>query len=291
MKDQNELSSRTRSGISLIEQLKNLYTPRCNHAQEQHREIKLSYQDDLLEIIDRLIEKIYSGETVTVDQELYELTANELFESVERGFGTTLKVAEGADLEMLRKLRENIYVFSGFKTYNMLQEASALLLDENGARRTFAQFRDEILKLNQEYNVNFLRAEYNHATASSRMAAKWTQILSQADALPLLQYITAGDSRVRESHRPLDKVILPVTHPFWNSYMPPNDWGCRCTVRQLAEGERTRPQDIPEPQLKEMFLGNPGKDGVIFPRTHPYYNIANQDDADNNFGLNIPIYE
>lgn len=170
----------------------------------------------------------------------------------------------------------------------MLREASDLLLDESGTRRTFNQFRDEILKLNQAYNVDFLRAEYNHATASSRMASKWVQIINNADTLPLLQYVTAGDSRVRQSHRPMDKVTLPVTHPFWNTYLPPNDWGCRCSVRQLAEGERTRSEDIPETQLKDMFKGNAGKDGVIFPATHPYYNISNRDDAENNFGLNIP---
>ncbi|MBL6448564.1 minor capsid protein [Fulvivirga sp. 29W222] len=274
--------------LTLVGQLKQLYSPRCNHAQERHREIKLTYQDDLTKIIEKLIEKIYNGESVAIDQELYELTAKELFGAVEQGFGMSMEIAEGANLEMLGKLRENVYVFSGFKNYQMLREATDLLIDENGARRSFSQFRDMVLKLNQEYNVNFLRAEYNHATASSRMASKWVQILSQAETLPLLEYITAGDSRVRESHKTMDRVILPVTHPFWDKYMPPNDWGCRCTVRQLAEGDRTKPQDIPEPQLKEMFLSNPGKDGVVFPSTHPYYNIVNPEDADNNFGLNIP---
>ena len=39
---------------------------------------------------------------------------------------------------------------------------------------------------------------------------------------------------MRASHAKLNKIILPVEHSFWDTYMPPNDWNCRCNVRQLA---------------------------------------------------------
>lgn len=210
---------------------------------------------------------------------------------MEKGFGVTLEAAEGSDLAALTKLRENVYIFSGFKTYHMLREATDLLTDESGVLRSFSDFKAEILKLNSQYNVQFLEAEYNHAVASSQMASKWKNIQENVDTLPLLQYITAGDSRVRESHRKLDKITLQADHPFWDTYLPPNDWGCRCSVRQIAEGDITRADELQDmPELKEMFKINSGKNGVVFPSHHPYYTVSpgDQDNADNNFGLDIP---
>jgi uncharacterized protein with gpF-like domain len=105
--------------------------------------------------------------------------------------------------------------------------------------------------------------------------------------LPLLQYVTAGDSRVRQSHKKLDKIILPMDHPFWDTHYPPNDWNCRCTVKQLAEGEQSILRMDELPQLKPEFSTNTGKARTIFPKNHPYYNAREEDAgaAANNFGL------
>lgn len=236
---------------------------------------------------------IRSGEITSgdVDQELFELTGDMLFRGVKRGFRLDIQ-PESARESLLKTLRENVYVFSGFKTYQFLREATDLLIDEQtGTIRPFDEFARLIKSLNEEYNVHFLRSEYNHANASARMAEKWTQITENAETLPLLQYVDAGDARVRASHRRLNKITLPVNHPFWQEYYPPNDWNCRCTVRQLVDGQTTTPQELQDlPELKEMFALNAGTSGVVFPPSHPYYDVARQDEANarNNFGLDIP---
>ncbi|MGD1960542.1 MAG: phage minor head protein [Fulvivirga sp.] len=236
---------------------------------------------------------LYDGQLAPgdVDEELYNLTAQELMAGVERGLGTTLAKADDNLKPLIDNLRNNVYVFSGFKTYHQLREATDLLVDDLGRVRSFNDFKTKVLELSKQYNTNFLRSEYNHAIASAQMAKKWRDIEADREALPLLQYITAGDSRVRQSHRPLDLVTLPVDHPFWDTYMPPNDWGCRCSVRQLAEGTQTRIDKLQSaPELKEMFRLNTGKDQIIFPRSHPYYTVLRQHEsaARNNFGLDIP---
>lgn len=266
-----------------------LYLTSCGHGFKP-ASLALSYKKDLADLIEEIIRRIYSGEIQPgdVSPELWELISTELNRGVLQGFkGVKPSLAHEA---MLQALTRDVQVFSGFKTYQMLREATNLLVDPvTHSVRPFARFRDEILKLNAEYNLNFLRAEYNHAIGAARMAGKWSDITEKASVLPLLQYITAGDARVRESHRRLDGITLPIDHWFWKEYMPPNDWNCRCNVKQLPAGEQSVVKREDLPQLKESFKFNPGLERVIFPRNHPYYQVQAEDQAraDDNFGLPI----
>lgn len=255
--------------------------------------ITLSYKSELDAIIERIIEQVRNGtlKAGDVDPELWTLVNERLFAGVEAGYGTQLASANRAsDVNMLTQLRKNVAVFSGFKNYQFLRQATDLLIDPvSNNVKPFAAFKNDILALNNEYNVNFLAAEYNHAVATSQMASKWNDFNEDKGALPLLQYFTVGDARVRVSHQPLDGIIKPVDDPFWDVYMPPNDWNCRCTVKQLAEGEISKTTTDKLPQLKPMFKNNPGKSGVVFPDTHPYFDVKPEDQerADDNFGLTI----
>lgn len=51
------------------------------------------------------------------------------------------------------------------------------------------------------------------------------------------EYRTQRDERVREGHSALDGMRLPRAHPLWNRYMPPWDWGCRCFLIPIYEGD------------------------------------------------------
>ena len=138
--------------------------------------------------------------------------------------------------EMKRRLDDDVYLFSGFKTYHELKEASSLLRDNDGQLKPFNRFYNDISAIKQDYNKNWLQAEYIFATQSSVMAAKWKDQEAGSDRYNL-QYRTAGDSRVRPEHRVLDKTTLPASNPFWNEYYPPNGWRCRCTVVQVRKGK------------------------------------------------------
>lgn len=249
----------------------------------------LSFSSDL----DKIIEQVMDGSLKAgdVDPALWRLVTDRLFDGVEEGFGTKLEKSNLAseEVELLRKMKGNVAVFSGFKNYQFLRLATDLLTDAAGNLKSFTAFRNDILALNAQYNVNFLSAEYNHAVASGQSARKWQQAVADKGTLPLLQYLTAGDGRVRPPHDALDLIIKPVDDPFWDKYLPPNGWNCRCTTRQLPEGPITITQDDKLPQFQPMFLNNTGKNGVVFPSSHPYFNIdpAHQDRADNNFGLPI----
>lgn len=180
----------------------------------------------------------------------------------------------------VQRLKESNYVFSGFKTFHELNEAFPSLLDEDGSRKSFERFLNDVQKVNKKYNRQYLNAEYNFAVASSQMASKWQAWWTDEDRdRYLLQYRTVGDERVRESHRMLHNVTLPITSKFWDYYMPPNNWNCRCTVERVRRGKYTESNEAQAMNAgsqatagkhQEMMRFNPGKQMACFPFYNPY---------------------
>lgn len=178
---------------------------------------------------------------------------------------------------MKRDLRENIYVFSGAKTYAELKELSGLLLDGDGNIKPFYKFWQEVQGVHTDYNRNYLEAEYIFATQSAQMASKWNEFEADGDRYNL-QYRTAYDDRVRESHRLLHDTTLPPSDPFWEKYFPPNGWRCRCTAVQVRKTKYPESNSTQAQQLgsdatdgkDNIFRFNPGKESVVFPAHHPY---------------------
>lgn len=179
---------------------------------------------------------------------------------------------------MRKRLQRSDYIFSGMKTFHELNEAFPSLLDENGNRKSFEQFLNDVQSIDSTYNRNYLRAEYNFVQASANMAAKWEDFMRDGDRYNL-QYRTAGDDKVRPEHAALDRVTLPITDPFWEEYYPPNGWNCRCTVVQvrkskypvtphdeaMALGEEATGKDT-----KGIFRFNAGLEQKSVPDYNPY---------------------
>ena len=108
---------------------------------------------------------------------------------------------------MRKRLERSDYVFSGLKTFHELNEAFPSLLDENGNRKTFERFLNDVRKIDETYNSDYLRAEFTFVQASAEMAAKWERFMQDGDRY-YLQYRTAGGAKVRP---PLQKKGRP--HP------------------------------------------------------------------------------
>lgn len=190
--------------------------------------------------------------------------------------------------EMSRKLDEDVFVFSGCKTYHELKEASQLLVDDKGHVKSLQQFTEDIKSLHPTYNELYLEAEREFAIHSAQSAAQWAAIEADGDRYDLT-YRTAGDDKVRASHVILNGITLPPSHPFWLHYMPPNGWRCRCRAIQSRRGKYVRTDDTEAMKAgeqattdldkkgrnrAEMFRFNPGKQRIVFPPHHPYYTLS-----------------
>ena len=135
-------------------------------------------------------------------------------------------------------LDNNAFIFSGFRTYHSLRELGLSLTDKKGNILPLEEFRQEVRKVHDKYNVNYLEAEYEHAVGASLMADRWYE-QQQGGEKYNLQYRTAGDNRVRPDHEALEGITLPKSDKFWSEYYPPNGWRCRCDVVEVS------PEDYP----------------------------------------------
>ena len=181
-------------------------------------------------------------------------------------------------------LENNAFIFSGFKAYHTLREVGLSLLADTGHIKPFEDFLHDVGKINAEYNHNYLYAEYNHAVGASLMAERWQQIEKDGDRYDL-QYRTAMDNRVREDHVALHGTTLPPSDPFWDLYLPPNGWNCRCTAVQVRKGkyERSDPalamlrgNNCTLNAKQQIFRFNPGKTLELFPPKHPYFKAPDE---------------
>lgn len=95
-----------------------------------------------------------------------------------------------------------------------------------------------------------LKVIFDANLRSARAAGQWQRAERTKAALPYLLY-QLGPSRVhRKDHVQYAGTLLPVDHPWWDSHMPPNGWGCKCRVRQVsrAEYDQLKRDGVPAPR-------------------------------------------
>lgn len=219
-------------------------------------------------------------------RELIDKTTDALKQGVDFGLAENV-----IPKEMSEKLDRDVFVFSGCKTYQELREASQLLRDERGQVKPFRSFFEEVKTLHPTYNEQYLEAEYDFAVGSAQAAAQWAQIEQDGDDYDL-QYRTSGGASVRPTHAALNGVTLPSSDPFWDLYYPKNGWNCHCVAVQVRRGKypqsdrntaislgeaATTDLDSKGRNRAEMFRFNTGKERVVFPNNHPYYQLPAKD--------------
>ncbi|HUH26421.1 MAG TPA: phage minor head protein [Flavobacterium sp.] len=162
------------------------------------------------------------------------------------------------------------------------------MINKDGKIKSQAQLEHELNKLNVTYNNNYLEAERQFAISSAISADKWTQVNERYN----LQYRTVNDNKVRDEHRVLHDITLPVQDEFWKKYYPPNGWRCRCVAVQVrktkyAESDGAKAMELGDKATMqigkdgknrlEIFRFNPGASLKLMPPEHPYNKVTGAD--------------
>lgn len=170
--------------------------------------------------------------------------------------------------EFIKEFRHNTAVFAAFKNHRQTKEIIAALYDEQGNLRSFHEFKKRALKISKDYNVNWLRTEYNTAVRAARSAVNYRKFLEAEHLYPNLEYIESTAKKKREAHLEYVGTVLPIRHPWWETHMPPSDWNCACSVRQTDKEATPVPG---EELVPPVFQNNPGKTAEFVKLDeHPY---------------------
>lgn len=244
---------------------------------------------------DELFAGIFAGtiSLLSLPPDLYAAIGATLFGSVIDGFGASLAQLEERliRLGLLKDFQTNTFAFSAAKTFQQVKDMSAQVF-KGGQKVPFGEFKRSADQVFGIYNTTWLNVEQRTAVNQAFAGQQWMGIQEQKEDLPLLQFQTVGDDRVRDDHQALDNTVKKVDDPFWDSFMPPIDWNCRCIVQQLGEGDAEispeKKSSFEKPN--KLFNMNPGKDRLIFREDHPYFKVADRFEVfkSQNFGLTLP---
>lgn len=149
------------------------------------------------------------------------------------GYGKRLSEAafDAPDHLMLAMMEQNLFDFSAGKTEARLASLKDLLIDyKEGRLRSFDEFKEEAEKMSDKFNAKYLRTEYNLSVAVGQNSASFMRMWADKDDNPYMQYITAGDANVRDSHAVLNNKIFNINDSEARNLIPPNGYGCRCEM-------------------------------------------------------------
>jgi len=204
--------------------------------------------------------KVYAGiaegikPDTLIQKELFDYTYRMLEKGITQVYGN-LKY-DDKQFEFAQRLKRNAARFAGYKSaWQTAQLKSAK--------------PEAYAKINKAYNNLWMRSEYVHTVRSARTAQNYRKYLEDADIYPYLEYMPSKSAEPRADHKKLYGIIKPIEDSFWDTYMPPIDWGCKCSVAQRRRdtGSAELPDDAPKPPA--AMRNNPGKKGELFTDEHP----------------------
>ncbi len=245
-------------------------------------------QDDLFDKIRLRVVTVFSLSLLLYDDIVSGLQAG-LFE----GFGGGLDRFDNQPSKkaLLERLNINIHRLSAAKNFQQTNDMANFILDDKGFIRSFNDFKKDVKPIFDKYNDTWFKAEFDTIVAQGQAASQWVDIQNNKETLPLLEYQTADDEKVRPQHAAWDDIVRTVDDPFWNRHFPPNGFNCRCIVKQLSEGTVTSIASVDKLPSDDIFALNFGKDEFVFKTTgagpHPYFK-APANLKRNNFGLPLP---
>lgn len=224
------------------------------------------------DIYAEIARQLIRGEDLNTDA-LYNKTAAQLVEAMNKGFGGTSFDDEDGRFKLQQAFQRNIEQFSYAKTLTQFHLFKDHVFNDKGQLRSFSEVKKEVMLTGEVFNKNYLAAEHQFVTQSAIMSHKWETMDTE-----FLEFTTVGDSRVRPEHKLFDKFTAPKSDPIWRRLYTPLDWGCRCTVIPGISKNLSKEYDsdwadkMVNPLVKNtIFDNNAALTGVLFNKTHPYF--------------------
>ncbi len=149
--------------------------------------------------------------------------------------------------EMMGATHAKAFTVAGATKMDLLTDLRSSVDQAIANGTTITEFRKQFDATVQKHGWSYngergwrTRVIFDNNLRTAHMAGRWQQFQNTKATRPFLQYLTAGDIRVRPEHREWNGLVLHIDDPFWDIYMTPNGYGCRCNVRSLSARQMRR---------------------------------------------------
>jgi SPP1 gp7 family putative phage head morphogenesis protein len=153
--------------------------------------------------------------------------------------------------------RRDAFTVAGVTDQRLIQQIRDKLADVIAQGGSREDFEKAVKQLTSDAGVQQLAAFTLDTVFTTNMhkaysLGRYEQMKQPATmkALPIWQYMTAGDDRVRPEHAVIDGFAARADDVVWNKIYPPNGFNCRCIVIALLASEA--PDDAGEPGMVRL---------------------------------------
>ncbi len=216
----------------------------------------------------------------------FKITNDKLLEGLKEGFNGVDTDFESEDHVMMQLFQSNVHRFGVDKTFKEIMDMNEILKTS----KDFSEFRQRAKVLFPNYRERWLRAEYDQAYNTSRMGARYIQMMKDIAIAPFWRLVAVLDRGTTKICRSLDqKVFSKLDVKAWQ-FLPPNHWRCRSDAEDVLAGYKgevitfddavAKDPEGYERMVKTGFAVNWGDAAQVFSSTQSYLHNAGVEPLD-----------
>ncbi|PTT76859.1 DUF935 domain-containing protein [Chryseobacterium sp. HMWF035] len=242
-------------------------------------ESETPFNRDITPAEEKFLRQLYENPgTVNWSYNEFKASHAPLLEAIKQGFGKMNFDFDSTDHRRMRAWMNNIHRFGADKTQAEVYELNEMLKDPEV--KSFNDFRNKAKSVFPNYKELYLKTEWDHANATSNMAARYLEMMDDVEIAPYWRLNAIIDDGTTVICRSLDgKVFDKRDQDSWK-FLPPLHWKCRTDAEDVFDdydGEITSfdgaiqiDPDGWERMQKQGFDVNWGDSDQVFTRAQSY---------------------
>lgn len=260
-----------------------IHSTNCGcEAKASYRKIDFTLLNALSADEEKFLKQYFDNpDSINWSYDEFKVTHSKLLEGLREGFLGVDTDFESEDHLAMELFQKNIHRFGVDKTLKEIMEMNFILKTS----KDFAEYRKRVRVLFANYKEGWLRAEWEQAKATSRMGARYLEMMRDIDIAPFWRLVAVLDERTTKICDALhNKVFSKLDVKAWQ-FLPPNHWLCRSDAEDVLGSYNGKVTSFDEAvtldpdgyarMVKQGFAVNWGDAKEVFTATQSYlYNTG-----------------
>ncbi len=143
-----------------------------------------------------------------------------------------------ADFKALdAKYRMMAFSAAGLHNLRAVNTVKIALQDALEKGLTLKEFEKRVKNIFRGYGRWHIDNVFRTNIQTAYSVGAYMEAMENVGTHPYWMYVAVNDSRTRPTHRALHGKVFRHDSSFWDKWMPPNGYRCRCRIRTLTEAQ------------------------------------------------------